>query len=300
METEHDAVRDGLTRNSQTIWHTIAVNSRRTKARAVIFGYRVTARLCLLFAITAVTGLSADAPWTSLFDGRDLSAWTIESGPADKEREVITVQDGAIWIHATAPDNICKDHVWLVSKKEYSDFVLRMKFQSVRGDRGNSGIQIRSRIDADSLMQGPQLDLNPPGPWRTGMLYDMTTGVARFLSPALPASEVKESMAVPGLIHYFSDEGPGWNEIAITAIGPRITCELNGVTVMDFVDTENVLKDSAHRKYKVGERGFIALQVHEGRPTDMKFRDIEIQDLTSVGDRPTSAPVDSMRPPELR
>lgn len=250
----------------------------------MIFSRRILARLFLLSGIAAITGFAADAPrsdalWTSLFDGGDLSAWTIEATPADRDREFIAVQDGAIRAHASAPDKLCKDHVWLVTKKEYSDFVLRMKFQSVRGDRGNSGIQIRSRIDPDDGMQGPQLDLNPPGPWRTGMLYDMTTGVTRFLSPDLPASEVKAEMAAPRLIHYFDDEGPGWNEMEITAIGPRIKCVLNGITVIDFVDTENVLKDGIHQKYNVGVRGFIAIQVHSGKPLDMKFKEIEIQDL---------------------
>jgi len=248
------------------------------------------ARLLLLAGSAAVAGFAADAPgsdgaWTSLLAGSDLAAWTIEAVPADQDRGVVTVQDGVIRVHASTPDKLCKDHVWLVTKKEYSDFVLRMKFQSVREDRGNSGIQIRSRIDGDLGMQGPQLDLNPPGPWRTGMLYDMTTGVTRFLSPAGLTSEVKEAQAVPGLIYYFADEGPGWNEMEITAIGPHIKCVLNGVTVMDFVDTAGVLTDSIHQKYNVGVKGFIAIQVHSERPLDMKFKEIRIQDL-SVAAKP--------------
>lgn len=251
--------------------------------KAMIFPHRIFARLFLLGGFAAITGFAADAPWTSLFTGGDLSGWTLEGLAADKDKGVVTVQDGAIWVHAVKPDKICKDHVWLVTKKEYSDFVLRMKFQEVRGDRGNSGIQIRSRIDADSGMQGLQLDVNPPGPWRTGMLYDMTVGVTRFLSPEGSTEEVKKEMAVPGLIHYYADEGPGWNEIEITAIGSHIKCVLNGVTVMDFVDSKNVLNDAVHQKYNVGVKGFIALQIHEGRPVDLKFKEIEIQDLAQSG-----------------
>lgn len=259
------------------------------KALVMISLRYILARFFLLAAFASAAGFAvsasrSDAPRTSLFAGGDLAAWTIEAIPADKDRGFITVQDGAIWAHASAPDKLSKDHVWLVTKKEYSDFVLSMKFQSVRGDRGNSGIQIRGRIDENGVMQGPQLDLNPPGPWRTGMLYDITEGVARFLSPARPASEVKEALAAPGLIHYFSDEGPGWNEIEITAIGPHLKGVLNGITVMDFVDTENVLKDSIHQKYDVGVKGFIAMQVHSGKPLDMKFKDIKIQDLSVDGE----------------
>lgn len=253
--------------------------SRRNLARLFLFGAFTSASA----AGFAADRSSRDAPWTTLFDGGDLTAWTIAAVPADRDRGFITVQDGMIWAHASAPDKLSQDHVWLITKKEYGDFVLSLKFQSVRGDRGNSGIQIRGRIDGNGVMQGPQLDLNPPGPWRTGMLYDMTTGATRFLSPDLPASEVKEAMAAPGLIHYFSDEGPGWNEVEITAIGPRITCVLNGITVMDFVDSKNVLKDRIHQNYQVGVKGFIALQVHEGKPLDMKFQEIKIQDLTTSG-----------------
>ncbi len=256
----------------------------------MIFPRRSLPLLFILGSFASASGFAADrsstdTPWTSLFAGGDLAAWTIEAVPADKDRGFITVRDGVIWAHARAPDKLSKDHVWLVTKKEYADFVLTLKFQSVRGDRGNSGIQIRGRIDGDGVMQGAQLDLNPPGPWRTGMLYDMTTGATRFLSPNRPASEVTEALAAPGLIHYFADEGPGWNEIEITAIGPHIKCVLNGITVMDFVDNENVLKDPIHQKYHVGVKGFIALQLHAGKPLNLKFKEIKIQDLTAGSEK---------------
>ncbi|MEP2777683.1 MAG: DUF1080 domain-containing protein [Luteolibacter sp.] len=235
----------------------------------------------LVSTLTAASAEEMQAPWTSLFDGTDLSAWSIEASPADEDKDFITLDNGTIWAHATAPDMIPKNHVWLLTRKEYSDFILTLKFQSVRGDTGNSGIQFRSRLDETGTMQGPQLDLHPAGPWRTGMLYDMTTGVNRFLAPDLPIKDVKEHLAAPGFIFHFSDDKPAWNEMEITAIGPHIKCVLNGVTVIDFHDEKDVLKDAFHRKYDVGTTGYIGLQIHGGTPSDLRFKDIRIKDLSA-------------------
>jgi hypothetical protein len=66
----------------------------------------------------------------------------------------------------------CKDHdyVWLATEDTYSDFILRLKFQAYRDSPGNSGVQIRSRYDdAAAYLDGPQVDINPAGAWRSAV-----------------------------------------------------------------------------------------------------------------------------------
>src|SRR6185312_10058907 len=117
-------------------------------------------------------------PWVSLFDGQDLSGWKVQCLPADRQHAYFSVDHGTIWAHATAEEK--HGHIWLTSEKSYGDFDLRLQFQVVRGDLGNSGVQIRGRYDETlQEMEGPQLDIFPRSPWRTGMLYDETRGTSR-------------------------------------------------------------------------------------------------------------------------
>ena len=215
--------------------------------------------------------------WQSLFNGKDLSGWTVKCKPADQDKVCWKVEDGTIVADSM---NVGKhDYIWLVSDQEYSDFVLRLKFQAFRGNPGNSGVQIRSRYDDQAgWLDGPQVDINPPGPWRTGMIWDETRGVQRWLYPAVPKGQwVNESMARPGLKFYYSDEGDGWNELEISARGLKLQAVLNGVTLMEY-DGDGGLNDAIHKQRNVGERGHLALQIHTGDKLRIRFKDIAIQD----------------------
>ena len=105
--------------------------------------------------------------WQSLFNGNDLTGWTVKCKPEDREKGFWRVDKGTILANSMGQKG--HDYVWLVSNKEYTDFVLRLRFQMFRDSPGNSGVQIRSRYDdEDGWLDGPQVDINPPGPWRTG------------------------------------------------------------------------------------------------------------------------------------
>lgn len=83
--------------------------------------------------------------WGSLFNGKDLSGWTVKSQPQDRDKVFWNVEDGAIVCDSMGR----KDHnyVWLVSNEEFADFELRLKFQVYADSPGNSGLQFRSRFD---------------------------------------------------------------------------------------------------------------------------------------------------------
>jgi len=220
----------------------------------------------------------ADQPsgaWTSIFNGTDLAGWTIKCKPVDRNSTFWKVVDGVIVADSmTAPK---PDYVWLVTDREYGDFVLRLQFQAFRDSPGNSGVQIRSRYDdAAGWLDGPQIDIHPPGPWRTGMIWDETRGVQHWLYPTVPEGEwVNESMAHPNLKFHFSDDPIGWNDLEISAQGTRIQVILNGVTVTDY-DGTGVLDDAVHRERRTGTRGHIALQIHSGDQLRIRFRNLRL------------------------
>lgn len=218
------------------------------------------------------------SPWQSLFNGNDLTGWTVACKPADQSREYWRAEDGCLVADSLA--NADHDYIWLMTREEYSDFVLRLKFQAYRGSPGNSGVQVRSRYDtAAGWLDGPQIDIHPPEPWRTGMIWDETRGNQRWLWPDIPKGTwVNATMAHPNLLFHYSDDSPAWNELEITARGTDLRASLNGVPVMDYAGA-GVLDDATHRERGVGLQGHIALQIHTGDRLKIRYKDISIRRL---------------------
>jgi hypothetical protein len=221
----------------------------------------------------------SNSRWKPLFNGRDLTGWTVKCKPADQDKQFFKVENQTIIADSMATKE--HDYIWLVTNREYSDLVLRLRFRAFRNSPGNSGVQIRSRYDGEAgWLDGPQIDINPPGPWRTGMIWDETRGVNRWLYPPVPKGEwVNESMANQNLVFYYSNEGSGYNDLEITAVGTKITVILNGITVTQY-DGEGVLNDRIHKDRNVGMNGHIALQIHKNDLLKIQFKDIRIKDLS--------------------
>lgn len=131
--------------------------------------------------------------WKVLFNGQNLNNWNIACADRDRDKTYWEVDDGSIIANSMGD----KDHgyVWLISEEEFGDFELRLKFQSFEESPGNSGVQVRSRYDKLAIVEGekgkgyldgPQVDIHPPGAWRTGYIYNETRGHRRWISPSLP------------------------------------------------------------------------------------------------------------------
>ena len=241
--------------------------------------------VCVLAITITVSGCASQTlstkgkGWKSLFNGKDLNGWKVKCKPGDKDKKFWSVEGGTILADSMGTKK--HNYVWLVTKKEYSNFMLRLRFQAYRESPGNSGVQIRSRYDDEAgWLDCPQIDINPPGPWRTGMIWDETRGVQHWLYPKVPKGKwVDKSMANPDLIFYYSDEEPGWNELEITAVGTRLNASLNGVQVMEY-DGEGVLNDDIHKGRNVGLNGHIVLQIHTNDELKIRFKDIYIKELS--------------------
>jgi len=222
--------------------------------------------------------LKKENKWISLFNGRNLDGWTVKCKPEDKSKNFWSIHDGYIEVNSLGVKE--HDYVWLMTNKEYMDFSLKLKFAAFKSSPGNSGIQIRSRYDdAEGWLDGPQIDIHPQGSWRSGMMWDETRDVKRWIYPDIPQGDwVNESMREKVPDFYYSDLSLKWNELEITVKGWSVVAFLNGTQITDF-NSKVLLTGEGHKKYKVGEKGFIALQLHIHDELKMYYKDIMIREL---------------------
>ena len=233
-------------------------------------------RLLPLILSVASSAWAAEDGWRPLFNGRDLSGWSVRCKPGDKGKNYWGVKDGAIVVNSIGDRE--HDYVWLMSDGEFSDFELRLKFQVFRDSPGNSGVQIRSRYDEEAgWLDGPQLDIHPPTPMRTGLIYDETRGTRRWICPSLEQGNhrIPGGKTNPEVELVYGDGS--WNEMRIVAGGTRIRCFVNGELASDL-DGSGVLDDADHKKQRVGLTGHVALQLHSRDELHARFKDIEIRE----------------------
>jgi hypothetical protein len=225
-----------------------------------------------------LTACSTQEEWTSLFNGTDLSGWEVKAKPEDQGKDFWVVRDG--YIEANSIGQSDHDYIWLYSHQEYEDFEIKFSFQAFVESPGNSGIQVRSRYDSVTYwLNGPQIDIHPPGYWRTGMMWDETRGNQRWLYPEVPAGEwVDSTMAISKHIFYF-DNDPEWNEMHVIVKGIKIEAWLNGSQITDY-DGSGTLDDDLHKRLSVGETGHIAFQIHTGDELKIRYKNIYLRKLS--------------------
>lgn len=243
---------------------------------------RLLLALSLAAAIDAASLAADGEKWERVFNGKNLDGWTVKCKSKDREKEFWKVEDETIV--ANSLEDTDHDYVWLMTVKEYGDFEIKLKVQGFRQSPGNSGVQIRSRYDDEAgWLDGPQIDIHPPGPWRTGFIWDETRGNQRWIYPPGPRrpSDAKPSMAPPNHKWLYAREADGvdaWNDLHIICRGAHIKAILNGVVVTDYQGA-GVLDDEIHQKRKVGMRGHIALQLHNGDRLKIRFKDLSIREF---------------------
>lgn len=197
--------------------------------------------LVLLAGATAFAGSPA-----IIFDGQTLNGW-------EGDMTLWHVSDGVIT--AGSADKKQPRNEFLSTKDSYGDFELHLKFK-LEGDAKtgfvNSGVQFRSERHPDGHeMIGYQADIGDPKYW--GALYDESRRKKVLVEPDMTKVE-------PVL------KRNDWNEYTIICRGPNIKIILNGVTTVDYTETDK----------SIPLTGKIGLQIHGGANTTVSFKDIMI------------------------
>ena len=192
--------------------------------------------LLSLFLISASSNISS---YKSLFNGKDLSGWTIHG------TEKWYVENGEL-VCESGPD---KKYGYLSTNKSYKNFILSLNFKLEAN--GNSGVFIRSGIEGTKI-SGWQVEVAPPN-LHTGGIYE-SYGRGWLIQPQ-PADES-------------ALKATDWNHMKIQVKGDEVTTWLNDKQMV-------YLKDE---KIGAGT-GFIALQIHDGGGIKVRWKDIRIKQL---------------------
>ena len=194
--------------------------------------------LALLLLCSCLT--YANAQKKKLFNGKDLTGWTIHG------TEKWYVDKGEL-VCESGPD---KQYGYLSTDKDYKNFILTLKFKQEAD--GNSGVFFRSRIPEGVKISGWQAEVAPINN-HTGGIYE-SYGRGWLIQPK-PEDE------------QYLKQGE-WNEYKIKVVGDEVTTWLNGHQMI-------YLKDE-----KIGQgEGFIALQIHDGGGIKVRWKDINIEEV---------------------
>lgn len=219
---------------------------------------------------------AGDKGFKSIFDGTTLDNW-------DGDPRFWSVEDGAI-TGRTTKDNPTKGNTFIIWRGGTpADFVLKLQYKIIGH---NSGVQYRSFSLPNAAdkwrVGGYQADMEA-GDKYSGILYEERK---RGILALRGQKTVIEKGKKPDVVGYLGDTNEiqkkikkeDWNNYEIIARGNHLIHKINGVVTADVTDN-----DPEQRRAD----GIIALQLHQGPPMVVQFRDIELKELPA-GDQTSS------------
>ena len=200
---------------------------------------KFTLSVLLTFTFTIGGFSQQNTESVSLFNGVDLSGWTIHG------TEKWYVEDGDL-VCENGSDN---EYGYLSTDEYYDDFVLTLQYK--QESNGNSGVFFRSTLDG-IIINGWQVEISPPG-HDTGGIYE-SYGRGWLIKP----DPIKDKSLKYG----------DWNSMKIMVKGDNVKTWLNGVEMIHIKD----------QKIREG-KGSIALQIHAGDDVKVRWRNIKLEKL---------------------
>jgi hypothetical protein len=204
--------------------------------------------------------------FVSIFNGKDLSGWEGDSVHW-------SVEDGAITGRIT-PETVLKgNNTFLIWRGgEPADFELRLKF---RLQASNSGVQYRSKVldPQKFIVGGYQADIDTTGRY-IGINYEERgRGILVERGQKVEIGPDGKKTVVGAL----GDKDEllkkiklgDWNEYTIIAQGNHLTHIINGTPMSEVIDNQ---------PGKALTAGVIALQIHQGPPMVVQFKDVRIKE----------------------
>ena len=200
---------------------------------------KFTLSVLLTFTFTIGGFSQQNTELVSLFNGVDLSGWTIHG------TEKWYVEDGDL-VCENGSDN---EYGYLSTNEYYDDFILTLEYK--QESNGNSGVFFRSTLDG-IIINGWQVEISPPG-HDTGGIYE-SYGRGWLIKP----DPIKDKSLKYG----------DWNSMKIMVKGDNVKTWLNGVEMIHIND----------QKIGEG-KGSIALQIHAGDDVKVRWRNIKLEKL---------------------
>lgn len=195
--------------------------------------------IALTISLFLLSGIMFAQKKVSLFNGKDLTGWTING------TEKWYVENGLL-VCESGPD---KQYGYLSTNKSYKNFDLTVQFKQEAN--GNSGVFFRSSIEGVKI-SGWQVEVAPINQ-HTGGIYE---------------SYGRGWLIQPNVEHEKYLKSGKWNTLRIKVVNDQVTTWLNGHMMVDLKD----------EKIGKGE-GFLALQIHDGGGIKVKWRKLKIQEL---------------------
>jgi serine/threonine protein kinase len=196
----------------------------------------------------------------ALFNGKDLTGWEAAGASG--------VEDWLVKEEQLTITNAHKSAVgWLLTERNYTDFVLRLEFRTQAGAK--SGIALRGA----------------PGLGVVGMNYPLKVQIvdpAHTQAASVPTGSM--SWADGGNRYAIPDRKvdlkPGWNQMEIEMRGQRVLIRVNGIVVSNL-DLDQLAGQKGALAALKRPSGRIGLQKYTGV---VAFRKIEIEELPSGSD----------------
>jgi hypothetical protein len=188
----------------------------------------------LLLVCFAGSASAADDDFQfALFNGKDLAGWDITNCKVAVENGALVLKEGNGFVR---------------SNLKYGDFVLELDWRALQASKYDSGIYVRSQF--------PSAQRNRTWPDR----YQLNLKEAEEGNLVGVASAVSKGLIKPG----------DWNHFKITAIGPKLSLEINGKPAWTY----DGLKEPT---------GYIGLQSETPLGGQFEFKNVR---LTELGFRP--------------
>jgi len=173
--------------------------------------------------------------------------------------------DGDVLVGRSTPEVPCERSTFLVHKGTFTDFDLSLEYMV---ERGNSGVQFRSAEEGKWNVVGYQADLEDGPNWIGGIYEQGGRGVLTRRSVSLLANGPNSDYDLLADPKSMKDigRGPGWHTYRIRAEGRWIRLWVDGTLTCELDD----------RTDQAALEGLFALQLHQGPPMTVRYRNIRV------------------------
>jgi formylglycine-generating enzyme required for sulfatase activity/tRNA A-37 threonylcarbamoyl transferase component Bud32 len=229
------------------------------------------------------------AGFVPLFNGKDLTGWVADGGGESAWR----VEDGELVVRGVEQGiDRSNDQVYLLTERNYSDCVLRFQFRPT-GDTASSGVALRAVPGETAKDSRPDTKADYP--------YHLTVWIGKY--------QEKEATGVlwwsphagqvhPLAVDRLADIQPAgqWNDMEVEMRGQSLRISVNGREVQNVM-LNKTRPESFPALGLSRYAGRVGLLKRYG---EMRFRRIEIKELSSVDPKPATTvepKADADKPP---